>query len=287
MATYIIGILVTVSLFAILAMSLDLLLGYTGLFTISHAAIFGIGAYGAALTMQAFGWGFLPAVGVALGASALVSAAISLPSLRVSGDYLVLASFAIQEVFYSLLVNLDGITGGSAGLHRIPQPSILGFTLTRPLDFLIAYTLIAVLIFIALSVLVRSPFGLLLKAIREDEIVPQTLGKDVVAAKVKIFVIAGCVAGLAGALYGSYYTFIDPLTFDVHASVLILSMVLIGGMGTLWGPVAGAALLIILPELLRFFPFPSEVLGNLRQIFYGLIIIGFCFLRPTGLVRAR
>ncbi len=287
MTFYIIGILTTISLYAILAMSLDLLLGYTGLFTISHAAIFGVGAYAAALAMQKLGFGFVPAVAVAVLAAMLVSAAVSLPSLRVSGDYLVLASFAIQEVFYSLYVNLDDLTGGSAGMHRIPPPELFGWRITHPAGLLLLYVLIAVLVFLGLRRLMRSPFGLLLKSIREDEIVPQTLGKDVVATKVKIFVIAGMVAGLAGAMYASYYTYIDPLTFDVHVSVAILSMVLIGGMGTLSGPVAGAILLMALPEVIRFLPFPSEVLGNLRQISYGLIIVAFCFLRPTGLVRAR
>src|SRR5690606_35166566 len=199
------------------------------------------------------------------------SAAISLPSLRVSGDYLVLASFAIQEVFYSFYVNLDDLTGGSAGLHRIPNPEFFGYTLNTPMEFLISYALIMVVVFLLLYALMASPFGLLLKAIREDEIVPQTLGKDVVAAKVTIFVISRTIAVLAVALDASYFSYIDPTVFDVHASVMILSLVLIGGMGTLWGPVAGAALLIALPELLRFFPLPSELLGNLRQIAYGLI----------------
>src|SRR5690606_37630444 len=117
--------------------------------------------------------------------------AVSLPSLRVSGDYLVLVSFAIQEVFFSLYVNLDDITGGSAGLHRIPRPEIFGFAIQTPVDYLLAYVVVLFAVFALLYALLASPFGLLLKAIREDEIVPQAFGKDVVAAKVTSFVVAG------------------------------------------------------------------------------------------------
>lgn len=287
MTLYIVGILISTSIFAILAMSLNLLLGYTGLFTIAHAAIFGAGAYVSALVSQKLGLGFLPSVLAAMLFTGVLSAAVSLPSLRVSGDYLVLASFAMQEVLYSLYVNLDEVTGGSAGLHRIPRPSFFGLTITTPTAYLVFYALVMVVIFILLRALLASPFGLLLKAIREDEIVPQALGKDVISTKVTVFVIAGVIAGLAGGLYAHYFTYIDPIAFDVHASVLILSMVLIGGMGTLWGPVAGAALLICLPEALRFFPFPSEMIGALRQIAYGVILVVFCFWRPTGLVPQR
>jgi branched-chain amino acid transport system permease protein len=184
-------------------------------------------------------------------------------------------------------VNLDDVTGGSAGLHRIPHPEIFELKIDTPIEYLVTYELVMLAIFGGLYALLASPFGLLLKAIREDEVVPQALGKDVVAAKVTSFVIAGTIAGLAGALYAHYYTYIDPLAFDVHISVVILSMVLIGGMGTLWGPIAGAALLIALPEALRFLPFSTEMVGPLRQITYGLIIVMFCFLRPTGLVTQR
>jgi len=133
----------------------------------------------------------------------------------------------------------------------------------------------------------RSPFGLLLQAIREDQLVPQALGKNVIGLKIKVFVLSGAVAALGGSLYAHYITFINPDTFDVHASIFILSMVLVGGMGTLWGPVLGAAMLVALPELLRFLPFSSTTLGPARQIVYGLILVAFCFARPDGLVRRR
>jgi branched-chain amino acid transport system permease protein len=113
------------------------------------------------------------------------------------------------------------------------------------------------------------------------------LGKNIVLLKVKTFAVSGALAGLAGAMYAHYITFVSPEAFDVHASIYILSMVLIGGMGTLWGPLLGAAVLVIVPELLRFLPVSSTELGPLRQIIYGLILVVFCFSRPRGLVGGR
>jgi branched-chain amino acid transport system permease protein len=282
-AVYIEGVLVTISIFAILAVSLDLLIGFTGLFTIAQAAVFGIGAYGSALTAQWLGvgfWGGLVAGGL-LGAA--ISLVIALPALRVTGDYLILASFAVQVVLYGLFVNLD-ITGGPSGLRRVPRPEAFGYVLQTPGEYLPLYLVIAALLILFAWRLVRSPFGLMLAVIREDELLAQALGKRVAITKIKAFLIAGLLAGIAGSLYAHYFAFVDPDSFSVDVSIFILSMVLVGGMGTLWGPILGTVLLIALPELLRFLPFEPGMLGPLRQIVYGAILVAFCFLRPSGLI---
>jgi branched-chain amino acid transport system permease protein len=287
MESYILGILVTTSVFAILAISLDLLIGYTGLFTIVHGALFGAGAYASAILTLRYGLPF-PA-GLLAGAlcGGLISLMIAVPSLRISGHYLVLASFGVQEILASLFLNLDSVTGGPGGLRNIPRPRIAGFVVESPVAYLLLDGAILALLLAGALALVRSPFGLLLRAVREDELTPQALGKNVVALKIKVFVCAGVLAGMAGSLYAHHITFISPEAFDVHASIFILSMVLIGGMGTLWGPVAGAALLVVLPEALRFLPFSSTVLGPARQIVYGALLVLFCFLRPQGLLGRR
>lgn len=287
METYILGVLVTLTIFGLLAVSLDLLIGYTGLFTIVHGGLFGAGAYAAAIVALSLGAGFWTGLLVGLAAGGAISLMIAVPSLRVSGHYLVLASFGVQEVLSGLYLNLDEVTGGPAGLRGIPRPSVLTFQIQQNGHYLILYLGIVTMVIAFLAVLVRSPFGLMLKAVREDEVVPQALGKDVVALKVKAFAISGAVAGLGGALYAHYVTYISPESFDVHASIFILSMVLIGGMGTIWGPILGAAVLVIVPELLRFLPVTSTEIGPLRQIVYGAILVGFCFLRPRGLAGGR
>jgi branched-chain amino acid transport system permease protein len=286
MTTYVVSILVTITIFGLVAASLDLLIGYTGLFFIAQAGVFGLGAYASALAAQKLGLGFWGGAAVAIACGAAISTLVAVPSLRVSGDYLVLTSFGVQEVLHSLYLNLD-LTGGPSGLRRIPRPTMLGHVIADPAEYLALYAAIAALVLLALWRIPRSPFGLLLQAVREDQLVPQALGKNVTGLKIKVFVLAGAVAALGGSLYAHYITFISPETFDVHASIFILSMVLVGGMGTLWGPVLGAAMLVALPELLRFLPFSSTTLGPARQIVYGLILVAFCFARPDGILRRR
>lgn len=284
MTQYILGILVTVSIFAIIAISLDLLIGYTGLFTIVHGALFGAGAYASALVALKWSLPYPLLLAVAALSGGVISLMIALPSLRISGHYLVLASFGVQEILHGLFLNLDPVTGGPGGLRNIPRPDVFGYRIETAIEYLAINGAILAAVTGLTLMLVRSPFGLLLRAVREDELTPLALGKDVVRLKITAFVCAGAVAGLAGSLYAHHITFISPEAFDVHVSIFILSMVLIGGMGTVWGPIAGAALLVILPELLRFLPFSSSVVGPARQIVYGMLLIAFCFLRPSGLL---
>ena len=287
MTTYILGVLIMVVIFGVLAVSLDLLIGYTGLFTIVHGALFGMGAYTSAVLAKTLGIGFWGGGLGALVAGGLVSLMIAIPSMRISGHYLVLASFGVQEVLHALYLNLDSVTGGPGGLRGIPRPTFFGTEIASNAAYLALYSALAAVLVLFLFALVRSPFGLLLRAIREDELVPQALGKPVVALKIKAFMVSGATAGFAGAMYAHYITFVSPETFDVHASILILSMVLIGGMGTLWGSLLGAMVLITLPEALRFLPLDSTSLGPLRQVVYGLVLVVFCFVRPRGLAGGR
>ncbi len=287
METYLLGVLVTLSIFGLLAVSLDLLIGYTGLFTIVHGALFGAGAYASATITLQLGFGFWIGALAGIVVGGLISLLIAIPSLRVSGHYLVLASFGVQEVLHGFYLNLDEVTGGPGGLRGIPRPAFFGMTVQSNGAYLALYATILVVVTLTLLRLVNSPFGLVLKAVREDEMAPQALGKDVVALKVKAFVTSGCIAGLAGSMYAHYVTFVSPESFDVHASIFILSMVLIGGMGTLYGALVGAAVLVILPEMLRFLPIGSTELGPVRQIVYGTLLVVFCFVRPRGLVSSR
>ena len=204
MTEYIVSILISITIFGVLALSLDLLIGYTGLFSIAQAALFGAGAYASAMVAQRLGIGFWGGIGAAMASGAVISMLVAIPSLRVSGDYLVLASFGVQVVLSGLFLNLDDLTGGSGGLRAIPRPEILGHLISGGEEYLALYGTIALAVFLVLRHITRSPFGLLLQAVREEEVMLQALGKNVVAIKVKAFVLSGTVAGLAGSLYAHY-----------------------------------------------------------------------------------
>ena len=168
------------------------------------------------------------------------------------------------------------------GLPGIPLPVIFGWEVSSHLAFLLLVGLCCALALWVCYRVVRSPFGRVLKAIREDEVFAQSVGKNVAAYKVLVFVIGAAIAAMAGAIYAYYISFIDPTSFTVMESIFIISIVIIGGAGSLTGPVMGAAVLVTLPELLRFIGLPSSVAANVRQILYGGLLVAFMLWRPHG-----
>ncbi len=282
MIQFALEIVVFINLYVILGVSFNLLVGYSGLFSMSHAAFYGIGAYASALLAMRLGMPFLLAALLGMLIAAAVSVPLAIPSLRVSGDYLVIASLGFQIILSSVFLNLD-ITGGAAGLPRIPPPAILGQTVRSAPGFVVFTLAFAALAVFFSYRLTSSPFGRVLRAMRDDEVAIQGLGKNIYATKVVVFAIAGAMAALAGALYGSYVGFISPPSFAVEESVFIFSLVIIGGAGTLMGSVAGAIVLEGLPELLRFVHLPYGTEAPLRQIIYAALLIAFMLFRPQGL----
>lgn len=279
---YLLHILILIGIYTILSVSLNLISGYTGLISIAHAAFYGVGAYVAALMALNLNSPFLVNVICAVILSGMLGALVGIPSLRIRDDYFVIATFAFQVITFSILNNWVSLTGGPMGLPGIPQPTILGMQISSPFGFLIL-----VGIFCALSLwvtyrIVRSPIGRVLKAIREDEVFTQATGKNVGAYKVLVFVIGAGMASTAGAIYAYYISFIDPTSFTVMESIFIISIVIIGGAGSMWGPVVGAIVLVLLPELLRFLGLPSAVAANIRQILYGGLLVAFMMWRPRG-----
>ncbi len=279
---YPLHILILMGIYAILAMSLNLIAGYTGLLSLAHAAFYGIGAYVAALMALNLHTPFLLNILCAVVLSGLLGALVGIPSLRIRDDYFVIATFAFQVITFSVLNNWVSFTGGPMGLPGIPQPTIFGLQVSSHLGFLILVGVFCVLTLWVTHRIVGSPFGRVLKAIREDEVLAQAAGKNVAAHKVLVFVIGAGMAAVAGVMYAHYISFIDPTSFTVMESIFILSIVIIGGAGSLWGPVVGAVVLVVLPELLRFIGLPSSVAANLRQIIYGGLLVAFMMWRPRG-----
>lgn len=281
---YLLHILILINIYIILVISLDLIAGYTGLLSISHAAFYGIGAYATALLSLHFQTNFLFNMLFGIIGAAVLGVIIAFPSLRIHDDYFVIATFGFQMIVYSIFNNWVDLTRGPLGIPGIPMASLFGFNIDNHWKFLILSAIFAFLAYLLLHKLVNSPYCRVLKAIREDEIFAQSLGKNVNSYKIQVFIIGGALASVAGNLYAHYVTFIDPTSFTILESILVISMVIIGGAGSLRGPIIGAVVLVVLPEALRFVGLPSSVAANLRQIFYGSLLVLMMLYRPQGLI---
>lgn len=281
---YLLHILVIAGIYIILTLSLNLIVGYTGLPALGHAAFFAVGAYISALL--ALNLGISPWIGLIVGASfaALTGVVIGASSLRLKGDYFALVTIAFAFIVYYTVKNWVSVTRGPMGLPGIPGFSVFGLSLDSTFSyFILVFVFVLITIFIVRRI-VDSPFGRVLKSIREDEIAAEALGKDTTKHKLLAFVIGAFFAGIAGSLYAHYITFIDPSSFTIMESILILLMVIFGGMGSIKGSILGAIILVVFPELLRFLGMPSAIAAPTRQMIYGLVLIILMIKRPQGLM---
>lgn len=278
---------VLAEIYVLLTLSTNLLVGVVGIFSVSQAAVFGIGAYIVSDFLLAGTMGFLPATAIAIIACVVLNILITLPSLRVAGDYFVVTSFGIQLLATAGYTNWTAGTGGANGLPGIPPADIFGWQLGTTLQYLELSTVAAVLGCLCFWLVMRAPFGRLLRAIREDELAVAAAGKGVLHAKVSAAALAGAYAGAAGGLYATFMSFIDPSSFDLDASILLLSMVVLGGMRTLSGSIIGPFLLLALPQVLTLVALPTSVAAAFRQLIYGGLLIAFMLFRPQGLAGER
>ncbi len=281
---YLLHILVITGIYVILTLSLNLVVGYTGLAALGHAAFSCVGAY--ASSLLALNYGLSPWIGLFVGAcvAAILGVLVGIPSLRLKGDYLAIATFGFGVIVYSVVKNWVSVTRGPMGLPGIPGFSIFGMQISEVWAYLILVAVFVFLTYFVIRRVVKSPFGRILRGIREDEVAALAMGKDVNKHKIIVFVIGAFFAGIAGSLYAHYITFIDPSSFTVMESIAILLMVVFGGMGSLPGSFVGAAILVIFPELLRFLGMPSSVAAPLRQMIYGLLLIVLMLKRPQGIL---
>ena len=291
---YLLHLLVYFDIYAIVALSLNLIVGYCGLLTLAHAGYYAIGGYACALLMLTAGWGFLPALLAGALLSAVASLAVSLPAWRLRGDFFVLASLAVQTLIFSVLYNWSStedplgswknLTNGPFGLTGIPRPRLFGWDISGTFSYAVFATGIAGLCGFMLWRLKSSPWGRLLLAMREDELAARGLGKNTRLAKVQAFAIASAMAAVAGGLYAAYVRYLDPSSASLDESILMLSMVIVGGLGNFRGPLVGAATLVGLPEVLRFLDLPDAQAANLRLLIYGLLLVLMMHMRPQGIV---
>ncbi len=281
---YVVNILVFVLIYAVLVQSLNLIMGYVGVISMGHAVFSAIGAYAAALISVHLGYNFL--VGMAAGflLAAVVGALLASPSLRVRDEYLIVFTVGFQMVAYEFMLTARGITEGQGGIPDIPAPRLFGFEFNSPLRFLPLTLVTGLICFSFVWRLVHSPFGRVLKAIREDESACRALGKNTLKFKVLVFALGGGIAAIAGSSMAYFVTFVSPVSFSIEISIFIIVMVILGGEANFWGPLVGAAILVGLPEVLRFVPGAAGVVDVLREIFYGFILMFMMIFRPQGIL---
>jgi branched-chain amino acid transport system permease protein len=271
------------SIYVLLGLSTNLLVGIAGIFSVSQAAVFGVGAYIVAFFLMNDVMSFLPALAIAAACCIALNIIVTLPALRVSGDYFVVTSFGIQLLATAIFTNWTTGTGGANGLPGIPTADLFGKALDDTSSMVLlclGAMAVGCLIF---WLVMRAPFGRLLRAIREDELAVAAAGKSVLRAKVSAAALAGAFAGSAGGLYACFLSFIDPSSFDLDSSVLFLTMVVVGGARTLAGSIIGPYLLLALPQILTLIDIPTTIAAAMRQLIYGVLLIVFMMFRPQGL----
>lgn len=279
------GILVVCAMNVLLAMSLNLVIGYTGQLSLGQSGFFAIGAYVTTVLLKSHGWNFWFAALAAVLASGLVGLLLAAFAARLRGHYLGIASLGFAVIVYQILINWESVTKGVRGIYGImPPPPInlpglpeISFGDQATLFYLVAG--IALAVYVVLDNLVRSPIGETLRAIREDEISAASLGVNGARWKAFSFGLSAAIAGLAGCFYPGFVGTLVPDAFGIVESFTMLAMVIVGGMGTMIGPVVGAIVLTFLPEVLRGF-------GDFRLIVYGLALTLVVLFMPGGILQA-
>jgi len=281
---YILHILIIISIFSILTLSLNYIAGFTGILSLSHATFYGIGAYATAILTTQHGFTFLPSVAVGMVLSAIVAWLVSFPILKLKEDSLILVSFGFAIIAYNVMLNWTSLTKGPLGIKGIQAPTILGFSFFQKPFFLALVLVILAITYLIFRKITRSPYGTIIKGIRENPTVTSVNGHAVAKYQRSVFTLGAVFAAVAGSLMATFLAFIEPKPFELLSSVLILIMVILGGFSNLKGSILGAALLILIPEALRFAHFPHSILAEMQQIIYGLILVLLMFFRPQGIL---
>jgi branched-chain amino acid transport system permease protein len=279
---YLYTILVLIGIWIILATSFDLIIGYGGLISIAHPIFFALGAYTSALLSLELGVPVIISIVLGAAVALVFSIALSLPSLRVSGDYLLIASIGFQLGLVQVIRNLD-FMGASGGVTHIPR--LIEGPAEKP-AYVVVVFVVAILVALLVRWIVSGDYGRAITAMRDDEIAFTALGRNAMWIKISIFALGSAFAGIAGGLYAHFFRFIAPDEFEIIASAAILTMVVVGGMGTTWGPILGAVLLTVLPQAITFLDLPPSILGPMQGVLYTGLVLVFLFVRPTGIVAA-
>ncbi len=281
---YILHIGIYFAIFSIAAMGLNLIVGYTGLFSVAHSVFYGIGAYATALVLNKLGAHFFLSVILGVVISMIVSFLIGFVLSRFSGDYFSIVSIGFCTIGYAIILNWEKLTGGGQGIFGIKRPTVFGHVILKNIEFLLLSAVFFVIVFFICRFIVKSSYGRVLKTIREDEKAIEVFGYNVRNYKLTIFVLGCMMASVAGSLFGTYIRFIDPAVSALTESVFMFVIIIFGGLGNLYGPLVGTIVIILIPEVLRYMGFPMNSAALIQEIMYGLSLAILMLFRPQGLI---
>lgn len=277
---YYIGILTLGLIYIILALGLNVIVGFCGLLALGFAAFYGIGAYVSALLSVSFKLPFLLILLTVIPVSAVAGVLSGAPVLRLRGDYLAIVTLGFGEIVRIIFNNWDTVTNGPKGIENITPPDLFGLILDEPREFYFLVLLVVVLQVLFLLRLDNSRIGRAWITIREDEVAASSIGINITALKIFAFILGSIFAGIAGTLFAHWQLFVCPESFTFNESVLIVCMVVIGGIGSIHGVIIGALILTLLPEILRLFLIDFQ---TYRMLFFGITIILMMIFRPQGI----
>jgi branched-chain amino acid transport system permease protein len=277
-------ILVLCSIYVILAVGCNLILGYGGMIQMGHGAFVAIGAYAAAILSTRTSIPWIPELLISMALASIVGLVLAWSMVPLSPDFFSLATFGFTIVVVTVLMNWISLTRGAAGIPGIRGVALGILDIRQGGGFLVLAGILAAASMWFVYLLIRSSFGRALKAMRDEEVGFEATGRSAARAKVYSYGLGAMLAGLGGNLYAHYISYIDPNSVGMDLSFLILTMVVIGGVGTFSGPIVGTLLLVVFPETLRFLGLPASVGGLIRQGLYGLLLVLILFFRPAGLV---
>jgi branched-chain amino acid transport system permease protein len=275
---YHLNVLIFIGIHSIIAIGLDLLIGYTGQISLGHAAFFGLGAYITGILSAKWAWPPLAGLAVALIGVGIVAYIIGVPTLKLHGHYLAMATLGFGIIVFIFFNELVSLTGGPSGLTGIGDMTLFGYEINSNLEYYYLVCAVFVLVLLLSINIVRSRVGRALRAIHGSEVASSVLGVDVPRFKVAIFVLSALYAAAAGWLFAHYITFISPSSFGFLFSIKLVTMVVIGSLGSIWGGIFGAALLTSLPEFLHVFE-------SYETTVFGLILVTVMIFMPKGLLR--
>jgi branched-chain amino acid transport system permease protein len=273
---YIIHIVINCFIYITLSLSLNLIIGWSGQFSLGHVAFYGMGAYFTALLMLKSGMNFWLATLISAVAVGCISWILCRPTLKLRGDYLAVVTLGMGEVFRLICNNWTSVTRGSRGLPNIPHPELFGFVFRNKMSFYYLGLVMFLLALIFISRLNTSGFGMALRTIKEDDVAAASIGIYPVKYKLNSFVIGCVIASVVGSFYAVYLGFISPSSFEFSESMSMMAMVVLGGMGSIPGVIIGSTVLTALPEMLRS-------LSDYRLVFYGALMVVMMVFRPGGI----
>jgi branched-chain amino acid transport system permease protein len=274
--TYWLGLLNFLIIYSILCLSLNLILGFTGLLSLGHAAFYGIGAYTTAILMTRYHVGFLPAMLASAMLALVFSLFLGIPASKVRGDYFTLLTIAFGEIFRLIAQAWIGFTGGAMGIVGIPIPKVFGMPIRTETQFYYLGLILLAITFVCLTIIVQSRIGRALIAIREDELAAKSMGINTPWYIIMAFTIGSFFAAVAGSFLAVYQTTVTPSNFRLEESCLMIIMVIVGGMGNLWAPLAGVLIMTLATEMFRS-------LAEYRMLIIGGIMMLVLLFRPQGI----